>query len=113
VPSLAYLSRLQQRFAQHRGPFCGFGAATPDLQNPEVDWNGTDTYIQKEGINQDFGVYDEPDAFYAVHGTNLRGPKRWLFENVVRHWMNRNVARIRAGGAASATADAAAGGLCK
>jgi transglutaminase-like putative cysteine protease len=92
-----YLRRLQQRFASQRGAFCGYGAATPDLQNPPVDWTGTDTSIQKDGINRDFGVYDSPDAFYAEHGVNLSGVKRWLFRNLVRHWMNRNVERMRGG----------------
>lgn len=92
----AYLSALQRRFADRSGPFCGFGAATPDLQDPPVDWTGGDTYIQRDGINYDFGVFDAPDDFYARHGVNLSGPKRWLFQNVVRHLMNRNVASIRA-----------------
>lgn len=93
----AYLSQLQQRFAGHRGPFVGYGAATPNLQDPPVDWKGSDTYIQKDGINHDFGVYDTPDAFYAEHGMNLSGAKRWLFQNLVRDWMNTNVQRIRGG----------------
>lgn len=93
----AYLQALQRRFAHHSGPFCGFGAATPDLQRPGVDWCGTDTYIQKDGINHDYGVFDAPDDFYAAHGTNLSGFKRWLYRHVVRHGMNRNVAAIRAG----------------
>lgn len=92
-----YLLALQRRFAHHSGPFCGFGAATPDLKNPAVDWCGTDTYIQKDGINHDYGVFDSPDAFYAAHGTNLSGFKRWLYVHVVRHGMNRNVAAIRHG----------------
>lgn len=71
-----YLTALQKRFAGHTGPFCGFGAATPDLQNPPVDWCGTDTYIQRDGINGDFGVFDSPDEFYAEHGSNLSGVKR-------------------------------------
>ena len=91
----AYLGKLQKRFAGHRGPFVGYGAATPNLHDPPVDWKGGDTYIQKEGINHDFGVYDTPDAFYAEHGVNLSGVKRWLFRSLVRHWMNRNVRRIR------------------
>lgn len=90
----AYLGRLQQRFVGARA-FCGYGAATPDLMNPGVDWCGRDTYIQKDGINQDFGVYDSPDAFFERHGSNLSGFKRWLFQRVVRHRMNRNVRRIR------------------
>lgn len=93
-----YLSRLQERFADRKGAFCGFGAATPDLQNPGVEWTGANTYIQKDGINRDFGVFNDPDSFYADHGANLSGVKKWLFQGVVRHWMNRNVARIRGWG---------------
>jgi hypothetical protein len=90
-----YLGSLKQRFAATQGPFCGFGVATPDLQNPLVDWVGRDTYIQKDGINADLGVFDDPDTFYKHRGVNLSGLKRWLFRAFIRHWMNRNVERIR------------------
>lgn len=100
-----YLSKLQEMFADHQGAFCGFGAATPDLQNPGVEWTGADTYIQRDGINRDFGVFDDPDSFYSEHGANLSGFKKWLFQSVVRHWMNRNVARIRGGGGGGADHD--------
>ena len=91
-----YLRSLQRRFPGTRR-FCGFGAATPDLSAPAVEWRGEDTFIQKEGIVDDFGAFDDPDAFYARHGSNLSGAKRWLFVRVVRRWMNDNVSRIRAG----------------
>ncbi len=91
-----YLHSLQRRFPEAKR-FCGFGAATPDLSAPAVDWRGLDTFIQNEGIVGDFGTFDDPDAFYSRHGANLSGPRRWLFANLVRHWMNANVARIRAG----------------
>jgi transglutaminase-like putative cysteine protease len=91
-----YLSSLQRRFPDAKR-FCGYGAATLDLSAPEVEWRGRDTYIQKEGIADDFGTFDSPDAFYARHGSNLSGPKRWLFEYVVRHQMNGNVRRVRQG----------------
>jgi len=96
----AYLAALQQRFSVHHGAFFGYGVATPDLQCPQVDWDGGDTFIQKEGINQDFGVFDNPDEFYARHGVNLNGAKRCLFQHLIRHHMNGNVARIRRGGSA-------------
>lgn len=92
-----YLSALQKRFTGHRGAFCGYGAATPDLQNPDVDWRGSNTYIQRDGINQDFGLFDSPDAFYARFGVNLSGLKRWIFLNIVRDRMNMNVMNIRSG----------------
>jgi hypothetical protein len=91
-----YLHSLQRRFPEARR-FCGFGAATPDLSSPSVDWRGQDTFIQKDGIVGDFGTFDDPDAFYARHGGNLSGPRRWLFVHLVRSQMNANVARIRAG----------------
>lgn len=97
-----YLASLQQLFGDQEGPFCGYGAATPDLMNPPVDWVGQDTYIQKDGINHDFGVFDDPDSFYARHGANLTGVKKWLFQGAVRHWMNRNVSKIRAAGGRTA-----------
>lgn len=92
-----YLSALQSGFADVQGSFCGFGVATTNLQAPGVDWAGQDTFIQKEGINQDFGVFDTPDAFYRVHGVNLSGLKQWLYTRFIRHWMNRNVDNIRTG----------------
>lgn len=89
-----YLGSMQWRFP-NATVFCGYGAATPNLQAPAVEWRGTDTYIQKDGINRDLGVFADPDAFYANHGENLSGVKRGLYRHLIRHWMNRNVERIR------------------
>ena len=96
-----YLGSLQRMFPD-AAAFCGFGAATPNLQAPGVRWHGTDTYIQKDGINSDLGVFADPDSFYASHGANLSGLKRWLYQRFIRHWMNRNVERIRSGAPVSA-----------
>ena len=90
-----YLTSLQRRFPV-RQRFCGYGAATPDLSAPGVEWRGQDTYIQKDGIADDFGVFDSPDEFYASHGSNLSGLKRWLYTRVIRNRMNAQVRRIRA-----------------
>ena len=92
APSLA---SLQRRFPGRRR-FCGYGAATPDLSAPGVEWRGLDTYIQKDGIADDFGVFESPDEFFARHGSNLSGLKRWLYTQIIRHRMNAQVRRIRA-----------------
>jgi hypothetical protein len=92
-----YLRSLQNMFPIATA-FCGFGVGTLNLQSPAVQWQGTDTYIQKEGITKDLGVFASPDAFYAQHGANLSGFKRWLYRHFVRHWMNKRVQRIRSGG---------------
>ncbi len=93
----SYLGCLQKRFSNVEGAFCGYGVATSDFKNPPVEWKGNDTYIQKEGINQDYGVFDSPDDFYDKHGSNLSGIKRFIYRRIVRKWMNANVARIRNG----------------
>jgi hypothetical protein len=89
-----YLAGLRRRFPTARA-FCGYGVATPNLAQPAVHWEGRATYIQKEGINADLGLFDTPDDFYQRFGANLSGLKRFLFAHLFRHQMNRNVARLR------------------
>ncbi len=92
-----YLRSVQARFAAVEGAFYGYAVATPNLKAPPVEWKGADTYIQKDGINHDYGIFDSPDDFYGEHGANLSGIKRFLFRHVLRKWMNNNVSRIRRG----------------
>lgn len=91
----AYLSQVQARFADQCNDFSGYGIATKCLKNPDNEWTGGNTYIQKEGIADDFGVFDQPDDFYKKVGSNLTGLKKFLFRYVIRHLMNKNVNRIR------------------
>jgi len=92
-----YLKSVQTHFSAVEGAFCGFAVATPNLRNPPIEWKGSDTYIQKDGINHDYGIFDSPDNFYDKYGANLSSIKRFLFQYVVRKWMNNNVSRIRRG----------------
>ena len=90
-----YLSKLQTKFRKCKGKFCGYGVAVKDFRHPVIDFNRNNTYIQSEGINQDFGVYDSPDDLLKEHGQELTRFKAFLFRNLGRHLMNRNVKRIR------------------
>lgn len=90
-----YLAAIQQKFATITQSFCGYGIATDCLAAPEIQWQGRSTYIQKQGINHDFGIYDQPDDFYREYGTNLKGIKRWLYQNLLRHLINRHVNALR------------------
>ncbi len=90
-----YLSKLQKRFIECRGAFCGYGVAVKDFKNPVIEWNANNTYIQSKGINQDFGVYDSPDEMYKEHKQEMPKIKELLYENFGRHLMNRNVSKIR------------------
>ena len=89
------LGALQEAFPD-RTSLCAYGAGTDCLQAPRVEWSGQSTYIQKTGINHDFGVFDSPDDFYKEH-RQLSGVRGLLYRLVIRHWMNRRVARIRQG----------------
>ncbi len=89
-----YLASLQRRFPDATR-FCGYGAATTNLQQPEVEWRGKPTFIQREGIADDFGVFDHPDDLYRTRGTNLSGVRRALYVRVFRHAMNATVKRLR------------------
>lgn len=71
-----YLDGVRCLFPEARGAFCGFAIGTERIEQPPVEWRGTDTYIQRTGINLDYGVFDSPDAFYAKHGANLSGLRR-------------------------------------
>lgn len=89
------LQSLQMAFPG-RNSLCAYGAGTDCLQSPKVEWSETDTYIQKSGINHDFGIFDDPDAFYAIH-RQLTGLRGLIYRQVVRHWMNRRVSKLRCG----------------
>ena len=90
-----YLNRLQERFSDCVSNFCGYAVAVKDFKNPPVEWNENDTYIQSEGIVQDFGVFDTPDELFSKHSQKLSPLKNFIYKNLGRHLMNRNVERIR------------------
>lgn len=90
-----YLTKLQKINADCTGAFCGYGVAVKDFQDQIIDWHRNNTYIQSEGINQDFGVYDSPDELLRDHHQEMSAIKSFLFRHLGRHLMNRNVKQIR------------------
>ena len=90
-----YLQKLQKKNIECEGDFCGYGVAVKDFRHPVIDFDRNNTYIQSEGINQDFGVYDSPDELLIEHGQELSGLKKFLYCHFGRHLMNHNVKKIR------------------
>lgn len=90
-----YLEKLQQANRECVGAFCGYGVAVKDFRNPVIDFARNNTYIQSEGINRDFGVYDCPDDLLKEHHQEMSPVKAFMYRNLGRHLMNRNVRRIR------------------
>lgn len=68
-----YLSSLQEKFDQVKDDFCGYGVATKCFSSPDTDWRGENTYIQKEGIHDDFGLYDSLMSSISKKGLTCRG----------------------------------------
>jgi len=90
-----YLEKLQSINSECQGAFCGYGVAVTDFKNPVIDFDRNNTYIQSEGINQDFGIYDSPDDLLKEHGQELKQVKAFAYKHLGRHLMNRNVKKIR------------------
>lgn len=90
-----YLQKLQEKNSTCSGAFCGYGVAVKDFRNPVIDFNRNNTYIQSEGINQDFGVYDSPDELLKEHHQEMSLIKNFVYKNFGRHLVNRNVKKIR------------------
>lgn len=90
----SYLSKIQSQNMPCKA-FCGYGIYTDNLQNPPIEWDLNNTFIQHKGINGDLGVFDTPDAFYAEHRQHLGPVKRFVFRNIVRKRMNHNVEKVR------------------
>ena len=90
-----YLSKLQTIYGDCNGSFCGYGVAVADFMHPVIDFNRNNTYIQSEGITENFGVYDSPDELLREHHQQMSAFKAFLYRNVGRHLMNCNVRKIR------------------
>lgn len=89
-----YLNVIQKNFPNSES-FCGFGIATTNLKNPDIDWNANHTFIQKEGIHRDFGLFDSPDEFYQRHSQNLSWLKKLFYSGFIRHRINAHIRKIR------------------
>jgi len=92
-----YLTKLQEKNNDCKTTFCGYGAYTDNFANPPIEWDLNNTFIQDKGINQDFGLFDTADEFYAKHQQKLGVFKRFMYQKIVRHRMNKNVEKIRNG----------------
>lgn len=93
-----YLTGVRRWIGRPDGALLGYAVGTDELGSPPVEWCGRDTEIQMTGIARDLGVHDDPDSWYTTAGTNLSGPRAWLYRLVIRHAMNRRVRAIRRAG---------------
>ena len=90
-----YMASIQSRYSRSSVSFCGYGIATACLRNPNVEWRGKSTYIQKQGIVDDFGIFMTPINFTGSMEQIYAVLKRIFYAYIGRHIVNWNVNRIR------------------
>lgn len=90
-----YLNAVQRHFSNQDGLFKRYAIATTNLKNPSIDWNGNDTFIQKEAIVYDYGIFSSPDIFFQTHTQQMSKIKNYMYSHLGRKIMTRNVSKIR------------------
>ena len=97
IIDIGYIRKLQKKFANHRHTFCGYGISTKNFLDLANGWNENDTYVQKESIKKDLGVFDNPDDFYKKYKQNLGFAKMFLYRHFARYIMHSAFEKIRKG----------------
>lgn len=90
-----YMTRLQSQFHTTDGRFIGYGVAVDYLQNPNIDWGPCDTFVMRNAITEDLGVFESTDALFSAHGQYLSPVKAFLYRYYGRRRMNRKLNKAR------------------
>ncbi|MGM0435855.1 MAG: transglutaminase-like domain-containing protein [Bacillota bacterium] len=90
-----YIDGLKRKFDDHKGSFYGYAVATKDFGNLHIDWQGEETYIQKDAITKALGTFETPDALFGEHDQSLSKLKALMYRYSIRHLMNKRVRTIR------------------
>lgn len=95
IADKAYVKGLKKMFPDYKGKFFDYAVAVKDFGNLQIDWKGENTTVQQQALVKDFGVFDNPDEFFATHKQEYRGLKKFGYEHLGRKIMTRKVAKIR------------------
>ena len=91
----AYLKSVKEKYSDISGSFARYAISVPELKNLDLNWKGSDTFVQNESVVKDYGVFDDPDSFFEKHPQTWSKPKNFAYVHFGRKVMNRNVAKIR------------------
>ncbi|MBR6005485.1 MAG: transglutaminase domain-containing protein [Clostridia bacterium] len=75
--------------------FYGYGFAEKNFQNIGTDWTGENASVLSRAFTEDLGVFASPDELLDERTQPLRGAKAVLYSFAVRHFMNKNIKKIR------------------
>jgi len=95
-----YLDSARRLFPKAK-KFEGWGISCPDLSTVNTDWDGEgDTFIQKDSIVKDFGIFSSPDDYYERHSDNLSNMnpvKRFAYRSLISKILTRRAEKFRLG----------------
>ena len=90
-----YLAGLRQLKPDVTDDFYGYGFAAQNFQGVNTDWQGESVSVLRKAFREDLGVFASPDELLGARTQNLRGARAVLYSFVVRHFMNKNIKKIR------------------
>lgn len=92
-----YVQAVKNMFCNLGGQLADYAIATPDLESLNLEWRGTNTYVQNDAVVVDYGVYDNPDSFFEQHPQTWGKLKNFAYVHYGRKIMTRNVFKVRRG----------------
>lgn len=95
ITDLKYFQAVKERYPHVKGEFKRFAIATNDFQALSIEWRGNATYVQSAAIVTDLGVFGSPDDFFLKHQQHWCKLKNFMYVNIGRKVMNRNVQKMR------------------
>lgn len=90
-----YLAAVKSKYKDIEGEFKKYAISTSDFKNLTVNWKGNSTYVQSASIINDLGVFNSPDDFFSKYNQHLSKLKNFMYVNIGRKIMNRNVKKMR------------------
>ena len=92
-----YLTALQRRFAGHSGPFAASVRPRPTCRRRASTGAGRTPTSSATASTTTSGCSTRRTTSMRGTAPTSPAPKRWLYQHLVRHLMNGNVARLRRG----------------
>lgn len=96
ITDQTYLTSVQDKHTSATGEFKNYAIATKNIKDPKIEWQGKDTFIQKEAVVHDYGIYPSPDEFFRIHRQYLSKVKNFIYAHFISKMMTKKVQKIRA-----------------
>ncbi|HKM06177.1 MAG TPA: transglutaminase-like domain-containing protein [Sphaerochaeta sp.] len=90
-----YLMKLQEKFPDYMGSFYGYGMAVLHFKNTENRWDDERIYAYNQAIEEDLGLFDTPDAFFAKYPKVLSYTHSFRYSVLFRSQLNKNIMAVR------------------